>query len=363
MHPVRAFPVDPSPLVLLLILGAMGCAPSSPELGDDAHAQRGALGGGGAPPGSCQVENAPSLCGDRSNDACWCDELCVSYGDCCADYVVTCTSEPEGDFKVLFPSELHAGGRSTPIRIAARDPEMAKKDLVVTMSRPSAGKLVVFPTVVHSTEVDGWHYPWDNAGSMGPCKADEPDCLGPFQISVSTTDHPEQILATASTNIVAPTNVPDPSACLGGGSMAVMQMMWGFPSNTVGAASKTTIAGRFHGYTYVNRYAVDPGMPDPSLRVLSIYSDNHPIVSFHLPPDDVETGAELTGEVQFDGSCNAPGQIVFRDLTLGTPDKYGSYPVDSVTVAWKTYCAGQKTIPLEGCAHYEKGDPVVPPPF
>jgi hypothetical protein len=40
-------------------------------------------GGGGAPsPNSC-VQN--STCGGQAPGGCWCDNLCVGYGDCCAD--------------------------------------------------------------------------------------------------------------------------------------------------------------------------------------------------------------------------------------------------------------------------------------
>jgi hypothetical protein len=40
-------------------------------------------GGGGAPsPNSCLQNNA---CGGQAPGGCWCDNLCVNYGDCCAD--------------------------------------------------------------------------------------------------------------------------------------------------------------------------------------------------------------------------------------------------------------------------------------
>ncbi len=40
----------------------------------------------GAPAGSCQ-----DACGGPSNDGpCWCDELCISYGDCCLDKAAVC---------------------------------------------------------------------------------------------------------------------------------------------------------------------------------------------------------------------------------------------------------------------------------
>jgi len=42
--------------------------------------------------GSCE-----EACGGKSLDGCWCDDLCQSYGDCCADYEPVCLDEPADD--------------------------------------------------------------------------------------------------------------------------------------------------------------------------------------------------------------------------------------------------------------------------
>lgn len=42
-----------------------------------------------AVPGSCSLDD----CGAQSPDGCWCDELCESYGDCCADVADVCAGD------------------------------------------------------------------------------------------------------------------------------------------------------------------------------------------------------------------------------------------------------------------------------
>eukprot|EP00755_Sulcionema_specki_P028308 Sspe_Gene.89610::Locus_61347_Transcript_1_1_Confidence_1.000_Length_1295::g.89610::m.89610 len=40
------------------------------------------------------VVDGKSYCGGRSAGQCWCNEQCVKYNDCCADYVGACTGSP-----------------------------------------------------------------------------------------------------------------------------------------------------------------------------------------------------------------------------------------------------------------------------
>lgn len=48
-----------------------------------------------APEPSCQ-----QACGGKSKEGCWCDELCATYGDCCADKEQRCDGGPLSDCKV-----------------------------------------------------------------------------------------------------------------------------------------------------------------------------------------------------------------------------------------------------------------------
>ncbi|MEM9461641.1 MAG: CAP domain-containing protein [Myxococcota bacterium] len=48
------------------------------------------------PGGSCQAEGG-DFCGGPSSDGCWCDDLCVGYGDCCDDVYAVCGIGPDPD--------------------------------------------------------------------------------------------------------------------------------------------------------------------------------------------------------------------------------------------------------------------------
>ena len=53
---------------------------------------------GGADCGGMCVEPEPEgptcegHCGGQSDGACWCDDLCEGFGDCCDDYEAACTA-------------------------------------------------------------------------------------------------------------------------------------------------------------------------------------------------------------------------------------------------------------------------------
>ena len=70
--------------VLLLLVAACTAAETPPA--DRASAGPGGKADGLA--GSCLVPDG--ACGAVSEGGCWCDELCVEYGDCCADAAETC---------------------------------------------------------------------------------------------------------------------------------------------------------------------------------------------------------------------------------------------------------------------------------
>ena len=361
MHPVRALRPFSQVLVPLIAFAMLGCAPPAPVDEDARGDGARALGEGGAPPGSCSDDEGQSLCGGASTEGCWCDDLCISYGDCCADRMAVCAPSPA--LRVFFPSAIPASSRPVPVRIASTDDALARSTFVVTVDRASAGTAVTFPAVTYTTQVDGWSYPSNNAGSFGPCVASDPECLGPFTLRIALADHPDDVLATVASEAVPASHLPNTAPCLGGGNVADVEMMWGGPGGVSGAASLTSIAGHFHGSQYDLQFQVDPGQPDTSSHVLWISRGTTPVVSFKMPiVEALSVGADLTGHVAFPGSCNAPGDFLVSDLDLDPPNAVGTRTVRRATIAWRTACVGQKTIPLEGCVHYDENEPIVPSP-
>ena len=78
-------------LVLMVALGLMACG------GSEDVEQRGLY----TNPGPVKADGTNSCvgtCGGQALDGCWCDSLCVGFGDCCSDYATTCvTAKTCGD--------------------------------------------------------------------------------------------------------------------------------------------------------------------------------------------------------------------------------------------------------------------------
>jgi len=85
-------------IALLSSLLLVACAAEGP--GDDLP--RGPLGKEDAT-GSCRADDGGDFCDEKSAGNCWCDDLCESYGDCCADKVPVCDAVvAERDVEVIF---------------------------------------------------------------------------------------------------------------------------------------------------------------------------------------------------------------------------------------------------------------------
>jgi hypothetical protein len=74
----------------LSFLAAAGCA-AGPGSGDGSDAERRPLGKADHI-GSCEAGDA-DFCGGKSDGNCWCDDLCATYGDCCADVGDVCGAD------------------------------------------------------------------------------------------------------------------------------------------------------------------------------------------------------------------------------------------------------------------------------
>ena len=85
-------------LELLLAVGAslsLAACVTADGSDDGIESPRGPLGKADAP-GSCVAEDGGDLCGGQSEGACWCDDLCADYGDCCGDKQPVCDGVETG---------------------------------------------------------------------------------------------------------------------------------------------------------------------------------------------------------------------------------------------------------------------------
>lgn len=74
---------------------AGGCAAESVDTtpGDEA---RGPIGKADAS-GTCELPDGDDNCGTKGVGNCWCDDLCVDFGDCCHDAFAVCGVDDAGD--------------------------------------------------------------------------------------------------------------------------------------------------------------------------------------------------------------------------------------------------------------------------
>ena len=94
-------------LLTLLPLAPLACSvEAEPEVDAAETPDRQPLGKADAV-GSCQAEDGADFCGGPSQGNCWCDDLCHTFGDCCADKVDTCDGPEDGP--TLCMHEDHCG--------------------------------------------------------------------------------------------------------------------------------------------------------------------------------------------------------------------------------------------------------------
>lgn len=74
-------------LVASALAGACAVAEDSSAPSDDG--ERGSIGKADLV-GSCETPAGVDFCGGKGTGTCWCDELCVGYGDCCSDAGEVC---------------------------------------------------------------------------------------------------------------------------------------------------------------------------------------------------------------------------------------------------------------------------------
>jgi len=74
-------------LSLALLLGTMTCSCGAGDVNLDSP--RGSLGKADVT-GSCKSSQGAALCAGKGDGACYCDNACAGYGDCCSDYQAVC---------------------------------------------------------------------------------------------------------------------------------------------------------------------------------------------------------------------------------------------------------------------------------
>lgn len=116
---------------LLLGLGLPACTVSDADPTGAPEADRGPIGKADAE-GTCRDADGANFCGGPSAGACWCDDLCVDFGDCCSDVVAVCEGLDLAvdaiDSAATFDAMAFSGsggvviGKSVKFVIDARDP-------------------------------------------------------------------------------------------------------------------------------------------------------------------------------------------------------------------------------------------------
>jgi hypothetical protein len=85
------------PLHTLALLSAfvlpLGCDPGGTPPPADAQDDRGPLGKADLA-GTCGDLEGNDFCGGPSDGACWCDDACEAFGDCCNDKQMVCDAAP-----------------------------------------------------------------------------------------------------------------------------------------------------------------------------------------------------------------------------------------------------------------------------
>ncbi|HTJ85074.1 MAG TPA: hypothetical protein VL400_25335 [Polyangiaceae bacterium] len=365
MNPRNARRLFPTLLLTLVATSALGgCAPSGPAALDDTPAQRGEA---ALDEGSCA-----DACGGASDDGCWCDDLCIGYGDCCADYEATCVAPLVVDqppVRILVPPKIAADAPASMLFVATLDPATSAEQFIVTVNRPSA--LTVTKRKVQGSGWgghDGYNYPPLEVARLKPCASTEPDCLGPVQISVALESAPDEILATTTVEIVAPIEGPNSLRCQGAGSIAVYEGLANAGLSTIGEKTFVDRVGKSHVFTYFIRPA--PGMPESGLRNY-IFNPAHRFPVELTVPYTAPAEAGLAGstwDFVHEGIC-PPVFVDYRIEELEVAPGYDindpkqDPPLTKLTLSWRNTCHfGKLTFSQYGCVRYDANDPVLDQP-
>lgn len=95
-------------LAIGLSFAITGCVAETAEPTDAGSTERGPLGKADAP-GTCLADDGTDHCGGKSDGACWCDDLCAQYGDCCGDKQPICDGVDPGPVLCMSDGQCDDG--------------------------------------------------------------------------------------------------------------------------------------------------------------------------------------------------------------------------------------------------------------
>lgn len=314
------------------------------------------------------------------HDACEGGYSCGAGSSRCS-YACTPIVAP-GSLQIRVPSPLPADGSTEiPIFVDTTDPALAKAAFVLSLSRPSAGKLST--TSVKIGPVGFRQGLWAGTAAtsyFAPCDgAVDASCLGPVTISIALEGQSTP-LAEATVELVPATEDLPGTACLGGGNVIEADFITAIGLSTIGAAHSTEVVGRFAGHAYLNA-SVGGGVSylDISLDGKNTSADvelSGPTLDVGTFPVTSSGGTSttygLSVGVQGDGlPAGSSGRARIIELAYVDPTAplKDGVEIARATVAWEVKTLlGAKVTTLRGCAHYDRlappygcGDGVVDP--
>jgi len=289
-------------------------------------------------------------------------------------------------YRLRLTSRLPADGRSAaPVFVDVLDPALVDVPIDLRVSR--GGKSLVIrkefqyafdasdywktdpPLDLYrprtgwwNDRVGDWYVPFGENARIHPCNAaEDPECLGPVEVTITEADQPDAVLATATVELLPPTPELAMAPCENVGNVAVWNGMvaagftYGIP------AERSTVLGPWTSHWHRQDYANAPGFDG-----IWVSAYHH---TFDIARDPIEIGTSLmwpdgshsgttAGVMATDGHCFGGGELTVHELELGEWEDPHQRWVDRISYSWNAGCslaAGTKhvTVPIWGCVHYD----------
>lgn len=326
--------------------------------------------------------------------------LALAPAGCAVDQASSdLTGEPTCDgacYRLRVPARLPADGvTSAPVFVDVASPALASVPIELHVRsgglavRPAyryvfdavdAAKSGAAPDVFTTAPADGaravgdWWVPEHHeTARVVPCDAAADEgCLGTVELVVTPVGAPDEVLASATIELLPPSDELGAAACEGVGNVGVWTglaaagVTYGIP------VERSAVAGpwraTFHHQSYQDapdreEVSVAAGEQSVELARVALGVGASPAFLSGSPHED-------TGVVEAtDGSCKGMGTLVVHELELGEPIESvegGSSPdhrwVERVTASWSGGCLlGKKgklvEVPVRGCVHYDAWNP------
>lgn len=352
------------PLVLLLATASCADAPLAAE--SDPRGPLPDVGKADWAQGTCQ-SGLRNSCGGPSDGACWCDELCTDYGDCCADHHDACTLP--GVLRVA--DRLAPSASRYPVYFDTTDLGWRHHPLRLELSRPGAASMLSSTSTFNQhARVGDWLHSINPQQRLGPCAIDGADCEGQLELSLWADAEGEEstLLARRQVQVTAPAEPLSAAPCRGVGNVANFRRL-----SRYGAAVGSVVSTRTHGaWTASRRRQSFDGVP--SWRILVAARDDkgsHYALDVAIPEDlprgvpvDVRAGFNGPGAwIGFDGGCGS-GQLVVHELDDGEVIDGDASWLSRLTLTWETECSfghaiDGRRVSMPGCLHFDAKHPAL----